>query len=450
VFGVAAKKEHNYDGVKPTRSAWDSNKVTSSGKFLGVIWDTAGGGAFGVIDANSKGKQGQLPLVAGHSGEVLDIEFNPFNDNIIASVSDDGYCKIWRIPEGGLTENITTPVQSLSGHKRKVGTLNHNPIANNILATTSTDMSVKIWDVEAGSSVYDISGHSDIIQSSCWNWSGDLYATASKDKKIRVIDPRSNSIISEVEAHAGVKGMRVAFLGAREKIFSMGFSKTSERQFTLWEPRKLTEPLRTENIDTAAGIIMPFYDNDNSILYLAGKGDGNIRYYELVDDSPFIHFLTEYKSATPRRGMGWTPKKVLDLQTCEIARLLKVTGTAIEPISFFVPRKSDIFQDDLYPPTYSGEPTLTSKKWIDGEKGEPKTMNLSPGFVPPKPTESKFSQAPATEHKKERSAKELQDENEKQAKRIAYLEAELAKKDAKSKNSLVKYCSLSTHAIFKN
>jgi len=433
VFGVAAKKEHNYDGVKPTRSAWDSNKVTSSGKFLGVIWDTAGGGAFGVIDANSKGKQGQLPLVAGHSGEVLDIEFNPFNDNIIASVSDDGYCKIWRIPEGGLTENITTPVQSLSGHKRKVGTLNHNPIANNILATTSTDMSVKIWDVEAGSSVYDISGHSDIIQSSCWNWSGDLYATASKDKKIRVIDPRSNSIISEVEAHAGVKGMRVAFLGAREKIFSMGFSKTSERQFTLWEPRKLTEPLRTENIDTAAGIIMPFYDNDNSILYLAGKGDGNIRYYELVDDSPFIHFLTEYKSATPRRGMGWTPKKVLDLQTCEIARLLKVTGTAIEPISFFVPRKSDIFQDDLYPPTYSGEPTLTSKKWIDGEKGEPKTMNLSPGFVPPKPTESKFSQAPATEHKKERSAKELQDENEKQAKRIAYLEAELAKKDAKIK-----------------
>jgi WD40 repeat protein len=433
VFGVAAKKEHNYDGIKPTRSAWDSNKVTSSGKFIAVIWDTAGGGAFGVIDANNKGKQGQLPLVAGHSGEVLDIEFNPFNDNLIASVSDDGYCKIWRIPDGGLTENITSPVQSLSGHKRKVGTLNHNPIANNILATTSTDMTVKIWDVEAGSSIFNIEGHSDIIQSSTWNWNGELYATASKDKKIRVIDPRTNTIVSEVEAHAGVKGMRVAFLGAREKLFTMGFSKTSERQFSLWEPRKLTEPLRTENIDTAAGIIMPFYDNDNSILYLAGKGDGNIRYYELVDDSPYIHFLTEFKSATPQRGMGWTPKKVLDLQSCEIARLLKVTGSAIEPVSFFVPRKSDIFQDDLYPPTFSGEPTLTSRKWIDGGKGEPKTMALSPGFVAPKATESNFSQAPAAQPKKEKSLKELQDENEKQAKRIAYLEAELAKKEAKLK-----------------
>jgi len=328
---------------------------------------------------------------------------------------------------------MTTPVQSLSGHKRKVGGLNHNPVANNILATTSTDMMVKIWDVEVGSSVYDITGHSDIIQSSCWNWNGELFATASKDKKIRVIDPRANSIIAEVEAHAGVKGMRVAFLGAREKIFSMGFSKTSERQFSLWEPRKLGEPIRTENIDTAAGIIMPFYDNDNSILYLAGKGDGNIRYYELVDDTPFIHFLTEFKSATPQRGMGWTPKKCLDLLGCEIARLLKVTGTAIEPVNFFVPRKSDIFQDDLYPPTFSGEPTLTAKKWIEGGKGDPKTMVLSPGFVAPKATESSFSQAPAAEHKKEKSLKELQDENEKQAKRIAYLEAELAKRDAKIK-----------------
>jgi len=60
-------------------------------------------------------------------------------------------------------------------------------------------------------------------------------------------------------------------------------------------------------------------------------------------------------------------------------------------------------------------------------------MNLSPGFVPPKATESTFSQAPPTENKKEKSLKELQDENEKQAKRIAYLEAEIVKRDAKIK-----------------
>jgi len=433
VFGQTAKKENSYEGIKPSRSAWDSNKVSASSKFIAVIWDAAGGGAFAVLDVNNRGKLGQFPLVTGHSGEVLDLEFSPFHDSLVGSCSDDGYAKIWKIPDGGLTEPMTTPVQSLSGHKRKVGTLNFNPIANNILATTSTDYTVKIWDIEKGDTVLDISGHADIIQSSCWDYTGKLYSTASKDKKIRVVDPRAGKIVQEVEAHAGVKGMRVLFLGNKEKLFSMGFSKTSERQFSLWEPRKLDQPVRTENIDTAAGIIMPFYDNDTSVLFLAGKGDGNIRYYEVVDEAPYIHYLTEFKSATPQRGMGWTPKLAMDLSSCEIARLLKITGTGVEPISFTVPRKSDIFQDDLYPPTFSGEPTLTAAEWLSGKDGEPKLCKLEPGFVATKTQESSFKASETSQPKKEKGLHELQKENEEQAKRIAYLEAELAKKDAKLK-----------------
>jgi len=226
--------------------------------------------------------------------------------------------------------------------------------------------------------------------------------------------------------------MRVLFLGSQEKLFSMGFSKTSERQFSIWEPRKLTEPLRTENIDTAAGILMPFYDNDCNVLYLAGKGDGNIRYYELVDENPYVYFLTEFKSATPQRGMGWAPKLAMDLAGCEIARLLKLTATAVEPISFAVPRKSDIFQDDLYPPTFSGEPTLDSDAWCNGANGKPKLCSLAPGFVPPKTKDSSFV-VQEVKVAKEKSLPELKDENEKLSKRVAYLEAELAKKEAKIK-----------------
>jgi WD40 repeat protein len=324
---------------------------------------------------------------------------------------------------------MNTPVQSLSGHRRKVGTLNFNPVANNILATTSADYSVRIWDVETGETTHDIPGHADIIQSSTWNYTGEIFATASKDKNVRVLDPRANSIIATVEAHPGVKGMRCLYLGNKDKLFTMGFSKTSERQFSLWDPRKLGEAIRTENIDTASGIIMPFFDNDTSVLFLAGKGDGNIRYYEVVDEAPYIHFLTEYKSATPQRGMGWTPKLAMDLSGCEIARMLKLTANAVEPVSFSVPRKSDIFQEDLYPPTFSGEPALSAKEWNAGKNGEPKLIQLKPGFEAPKQHSGDFKTVVV--EKKERSAKELQEENDKQAKRIAYLEAEVAKLTAK-------------------
>ena len=37
--------------------------------------------------------------------------------------------------------------------------------------------------------------------------------------------------------------------------------------------------------EQASGTILPFYDPDTHILFLAGKGDGNIRYYEVIADS---------------------------------------------------------------------------------------------------------------------------------------------------------------------
>jgi len=174
---------------------------------------------------------------------------------------------------------------------------------------------------------------------------------------------------------------------------------------------------------------MPFYDDDTNILYLAGKGDGNVRYYEVVDEDPYIHYLTEFKSATPQRGMCFFPKTALDTSICEIARLLKVTQSAIEPISFTVPRKSDIFQDDLYPPTFSGEASLTADQWFSGKNAEPKTVQLGPGYVAPKaaaPSEFKQSAKPVDAPKSQKDQEALFHE---QAKRIASLEAEIKRKD---------------------
>lgn len=63
-----------------------------------------GGGAVGILDANKAGKlePTQVPLVSGHKGAVLDLEFDPFNDNIFATASEDCTAKLWRIPDGGL------------------------------------------------------------------------------------------------------------------------------------------------------------------------------------------------------------------------------------------------------------------------------------------------------------------------------------------------------------
>ena len=72
-------------------------------------------------------------------------------------------------------------------------------------------------------------------------------------------------------------------------------------------------------------------------LTTAGKGDGNIRYYEYENDNLFA--LSEYKSGEPQRGMCFLPRRALNTAECEIARAYKISGTGIEPIAFIVPRK---------------------------------------------------------------------------------------------------------------
>jgi hypothetical protein len=70
--------------------------------------------------------------------------------------------------------------------------------------------------------------------------------------------------------------------------------------------------------------------------------DGNIRYYEYVDEAPFLHFLSEYKSSEPQRGLAFLPKTALNIAECEIARAFKVHPFLVEPISFKVPRKVSV------------------------------------------------------------------------------------------------------------
>ena len=49
VFGNAVKKEHCYDCIKITKNAHDSNYCAVNPKFVAVVTESAGGGAFLIL-----------------------------------------------------------------------------------------------------------------------------------------------------------------------------------------------------------------------------------------------------------------------------------------------------------------------------------------------------------------------------------------------------------------
>lgn len=103
--------------------------------------------------------------------------------------------------------------------------------------------------------------------------------------------------------------------------------------------------------------------------------DGNIRYFEYQNDK--FEFLSEYKSSDPQRGVAFLPKRGINTHENEVMRAFKTVNDAyIEPISFIVPRRAEVFQDDIFPPVVGSKPAMFSAEWLEGKEGLPPKIDL--------------------------------------------------------------------------
>ncbi|OMH81371.1 Coronin-like protein [Zancudomyces culisetae] len=266
-------------------------------------------------------------------------------------------------------ENIK-PLAQLKGHGKRVGHVKFNPVAENVAASSGLDYSVRLWDIEHQGEKGAVGGFQDTIQSLDWNYNGTLVAASSRDKKLRLVDLRAKQVVGTAPSHQGGKGSRVVWLGSTGKLATTGFGRTSGRELFVWDVANLEKPELTIEIDTSSGILMPFYDESSKMLYLAGKGDGNIRYYEYEKSKMF--YINEYTSTDPQRGMAAMPKRGVNVRDIELMRLFKaVNSNSIEPISFKAPRKDESFQADLYPPAPGGLAALSSEQYFSGSTADP-------------------------------------------------------------------------------
>lgn len=405
-----------YENLKITKNAWDSNIINTNGKYLSVNWQASGGGAFAVIPLSEVGKAPDtVPLFRGHKAAVLDTAFNPFNENQVVSCSEDGKILLWDVPEDysfhnyvdddGNAKDILEPTKVLAGHTKKVGHVEFHPCAENVLASCSLDYSVKIWNLETGEAVITLP-HSDLVTSFSFNYNGSLLATTSRDKKLRIWDIRSGKVISEGPGHNGAKPSRVVWLGNSDRICTTGFSRLSDRQIGIWDSNDIGKgPINGFIvIDSSSGVLIPIFDESNSILYVAGKGDGNIRYYEYDNDE--LYELSQYTSTDPQRGFACTPKIKVNVHENEILRSFKtVNDHSIEPISFIVPRKSELFQEDIYPDAPSDKPALSASEWFEGkEVNGPLLVNMESVFEGTTPEVRDSAPAVSVSEKKKASS----------------------------------------------
>jgi len=392
VFCDPPKSDACHTGFTLSTVTGDQQYIKASSRYFAVALFGGGGLVYvGRHDRPGRFVPGSTPTLRGHAGAILDFEWNPYDDGMLATASEDTTIKIWSIPEdwepihankqNKAGTDITESIVDLVGHEKKVNLLRFHPTASNVLASTSNDYTVKLWDIEAAHELSTFDEMNDLCHDIVWDCKGDNYAIACKDKSVRFVDARAAKVTTKIgRAHDGVKGVKVVYMGESGKVLTTGHSRASGREVKIWDMKNLEQPLHVEKIDTAAGVLMPMYDVDTNVIYLCGKGDGNIRAFQFEDKAPFFHKLNDgFRSTTPLKGVCLVPKRGLDIMKCETARLLKVTNEhGIQPLSFRVPRKSDAFQPDIFPNTAAPSPAHTAEEWWDGSSKSPVLISLDP------------------------------------------------------------------------
>ncbi|KZP01401.1 DUF1900-domain-containing protein [Calocera viscosa TUFC12733] len=411
VFGQQGKKEFGLENVKVSNSAWDTNLIDASAKYLSLNWNASGGGAFAILPLPSPFTPlpfhlhtklpDIIPLARGHSAPVLDTAWSPHDDSIVASAGEDGRVLIWKVDAsafegwgGDKWEPVDfAPAARIQGSGRKVGQVLFHPTAAHVLASAAGDHMVRLYDLgSADEPKTTLLGHTDTIQSIAFNPTGTVLITTCRDRKVRMFDPRvGGEAVRAADGHPGVKGARVTWMGDLDKFATTGFSRMSDRQVGIWDTGSLKAEKMT-TVDQSSGVLMPFW-SDNNILFLAGKGDGNVRYYEYEKGT--LYPLDEYKSSDPQRGMCFLPRRGLNVAENEIARAYKVVASGVEPVAFICPRKADAFQADIFPPAPSAEPSLSAGEFFTSTKPiTRKVVDLATGSVSVSSTPVKSASLP--------------------------------------------------------
>jgi len=312
----------------------------------------------------------------------MDLKWNPFNDRVLATSADDGTIKIWVIPEDGLKDSDLTPIRVISHHKKRVYNLEWHPSAENILASASADHTVGVFDIGAASDkevlVSKSEPHEDFVSQVVWDYEGERFFTFGKEQILRCFEARSGKLLQQASnaAHHQKRGIRIASMGKSNLIVTTGFSALNAPELKIWEMDNLDRCIITHPCGEGSGCLFPFFDPDTNVLYVAARGEVTIRYFELAhcEESDWkLYDLYIFNSQTSQKALCCMPKRGVEYMECEIMRMYKLLNSTamVEPVSFFVPRRAEGFQEDLYPDTVGVEPALSAKDWISGTKSGP-------------------------------------------------------------------------------
>ena len=358
---IEGKQRPNYfSNCNLSKTNTDGRLMAINDKYLTMAWQDSG--VINLVNPNNPSNLGKSPqLFSIEKSNILDMEFSPFDNNILSLCYESGKINIIKIKA-----NDQFDESSYNNHSEKANFINFNPVASNMVCSGTTLGVVHVWDTVKFKNVVDYK-LTNSIYDLLWSPNGSLFGISTSDRYLDICDPRNNALIFQYIISENEFNSKFVWLD-NDSIASIEYNKKEEKVLNLFDIRQIKKnPYSSNVIDKYYSPLTPFVDPELKIIYTIGKDDKKINLFDystgsLQRHSEFIATEDNILSVQLRR-------KYLNKNKLEIDKFVRYTkNNKIDFINFYLKEENLDCSDIYYPNEIFDKPQMTFEEWQKGKQ----------------------------------------------------------------------------------
>lgn len=375
-FMRGEQSKGKYLDIRMISNSVEGSLIDINSKFIACSWEPQVSTNSGVVILDfAKSKDNEavrtpqlVPRICGHASLVTHVKFHNFNDNILATCSNDKTVRLWEIPDDGVKSDIKQEKICYKEHTKKTNLCYFHPSCADVVASASHDNTIHTWNCNTAQNVTKVNINEQPT-ALCWNSNGAFLGACGKAKGY-IIDPRTGKITHTTTNFDSPKNCNMKFISENCFIVLCG-GKNQKRSLKLFDVRKSKDGVLTETakheLDINNLFVCSQFDDSANFFICSGKGEKSYYVFDVSGEN--LKLLTVYKGGD-HYYFTLCDKRQVDYKELEVCRWGEVDKNSIQFHHLYLYKNDKTFDANVYPPVCVPVPTLDFNSWMGGKNAE--------------------------------------------------------------------------------
>ena len=367
-------ERHHFSNCEIPNVNTEGRLMAINDKFLAIPWINPG--EINIAYANNAGDlySNNFFMYETENSNILDLEFHPFNSNILACTNENNSVIITKIKvqEDNKCDIISTRHEF---HKDKVNLINFNPIACNVICSCSENGELLIIDIEQSISFgeYNLTNSPNTVT---WSPDGSLIGITTNSNFLHIVDPRCKKIILNKILNE-LNNFNPRFCWVDTNIITCTVSDPQGFNYLKFlDIENNNSFIYSKNLGKNISQVKPYVDPELKLIYSIGKNEYNIKVFDFSQG--ILQEYPSYKCKEQNTFSIQLNRKYLDKNAFELDKFARLTNNKniyYEVFSFENMKINN--SEKFYPNEELSKMQLTSEQWFSYDNSQLKDKAIN-------------------------------------------------------------------------